>query len=126
MEAPMPETTRQDNPNIIFGGAELRRRLDVSEMSVWRWVKAGKFPPPDLRINGRRYWRERTYVKWLKDQLVAETARRDRDISTTEDASLEGIDQLGHNGGAPLDDVAKQRDLPVTKVEKNKRGGKNG
>ena len=72
----MIEANQQENPNTIFGGAELRRRLDVSEMSVWRWIEKGIFPPPDLRINGRRYWREGTYSGWVEAQAEAEATRR--------------------------------------------------
>lgn len=28
---------------------------DVSEMTIWRWVKAGIMPEP-IKINGRNYW----------------------------------------------------------------------
>jgi predicted DNA-binding transcriptional regulator AlpA len=73
----MTQSHQQENPDIIFGGAELRRRLDVSDMSVWRWVDKGIFPPPDLRINGRKYWREETYTKWVEAQAEAEAVRRD-------------------------------------------------
>jgi hypothetical protein len=76
MEPQMTQFSQQENPNIIFGGAELRRRLDVSDMSVWRWVDQGIFPPPDLRINGRKYWREETYTKWVEAQAEVETTRR--------------------------------------------------
>jgi hypothetical protein len=65
------------NPNDIFGSREFRRRQgDVSPMTQHRREKAGTLPPPDLRINGRKYWREGTYAKWLKDQLGAEATRR--------------------------------------------------
>ena len=72
----MPDTIQHDDPDALVSGPSMRQRLNVCAMTEDRWVKAGKFPPPDLRINGRKYWRERTYAKWLKDQLEAETARR--------------------------------------------------
>ena len=73
----MPETIQQDEPNALISGPNLRRRLNICAMTEGRWEKAGRFPPPDLRINGRKYWREETYARWLVDQQEAEAARRD-------------------------------------------------
>ena len=122
----MPDITQDDDPDALVSGPNMRSRIGKCSMTMDRWERAGKFPPPDLRINGRKYWRERTYAKWLRDQLAAETARRDRDISTAKDASPEIVDQLGHNGGPPLDDAVKQSDSPAIKVGGKMRSGKNG
>lgn len=32
---------------------------DVSDMTLWRWVKDGKLPQP-IKINKRNYWAEST------------------------------------------------------------------
>jgi predicted DNA-binding transcriptional regulator AlpA len=39
-----------------------------SRMTIWRWVKEKKFPPPIKLHNGRNYWRARRVRRWLKDQ----------------------------------------------------------
>jgi len=100
-------------------------------MTGGRWEKAGKFPPPDLRINGRKYWTEETYARWLADQQDAEAARRDHDTSSAEDtkiadAYLETKDQLGHNGTPSLDDAVPQTDPLINIPGSNIRGGENG
>ena len=73
----MPETIQQDEPNTLVSGPSIRSRTGKCSMTMDRWEKAGKFPPPDLRINGRKYWTEETYARWLADQQDAEAARRD-------------------------------------------------
>jgi predicted DNA-binding transcriptional regulator AlpA len=40
----------------LINRRELRQRIPVSDMSVWRWIRAGIFPAP-LKINNRNYWR---------------------------------------------------------------------
>ncbi len=73
----MLENTQLENPDDLFGSREFRRRQgDVSTMTQHRREKSGILPPPDLRINGRKYWREGTYAKWLKDKLKTEAAHR--------------------------------------------------
>lgn len=48
----------------------VRERLGgVSEMTLWRWLRAEalKFPQP-VRINGRRYFLEAEVAAWLDAQ----------------------------------------------------------
>ena len=73
----MQENIEYENPDDLFGTGEFRRRQGgVSSMTQHRREQAGILPPPDLRINGRKYWREGTYAKWLKDKLKIEAAHR--------------------------------------------------
>jgi predicted DNA-binding transcriptional regulator AlpA len=46
----------QPAPERLINRRELRQRIPASDMTVWRWIKAGIFPAP-LKINGRNYWR---------------------------------------------------------------------
>lgn len=46
---------------------------DVSEMTIWRWRRAGLWPEPDVTINGRHYWRRST-VQRAVAALVARNA----------------------------------------------------
>ena len=41
----------------------LRALVPVSDMTIWRWMQAGHFPPP-IKIHGRNYW-------WLDEALAA-------------------------------------------------------
>jgi len=50
----------------------ISRRLDTKDIenltgkhrcTIWRWVKAGKFPAPQY-INGQRSWTEDVIVEW--------------------------------------------------------------
>jgi predicted DNA-binding transcriptional regulator AlpA len=43
----------------------LRRKLGVSEMTVWRWLAAGRFPEPDVVVNRRRFWKVSTVSSWM-------------------------------------------------------------
>lgn len=36
------------------------QRYGVTDMTLHRWVRSRQFPPPDLIINRRRYWKHRT------------------------------------------------------------------
>jgi hypothetical protein len=66
------------SPNDLFGTPEFRRRQgNVSPMTQHRREKAGILPPPDVRINGRKYWREETYANWIAAQAEAEDVRRE-------------------------------------------------
>ncbi|MCW5750878.1 MAG: AlpA family phage regulatory protein [Alphaproteobacteria bacterium] len=52
----------------------LVRAGGVSEMTVWRWVKAGTFPRP-IKIGAHRVgWLESEFLAWL----AARAAERDR------------------------------------------------
>jgi prophage regulatory protein len=61
------------NSNTQVGGRrwlnrrQLRNCVPVSDMTVWRWEAAGKFPR-HLTINGRSYWREDEVLRW-QDQF---------------------------------------------------------
>ena len=42
----------------------LRQLIPASDMTVWRWERAGKFPKR-IAINGRNYWRKDEIDDWL-------------------------------------------------------------
>lgn len=43
---------------------------DVSDMTIWRWLKQRDFPKPAY-IGSRRFWREAEVVAWLDAQSTA-------------------------------------------------------
>lgn len=45
-----------------------------SRVTLWRWVAAGHFPPPDRLLPGtphRKAWRRATVDAWLQNQKAA-------------------------------------------------------
>jgi predicted DNA-binding transcriptional regulator AlpA len=44
---------------------DLLRRFGVSDVTLWRWVKAGKFPSP-VRLGNTRslFWARDTILAW--------------------------------------------------------------
>ncbi len=46
-----------DPPDRLVGTVERRRRIPVSDMTIWRWEKAGIFPK-HISIGGRNFWRD--------------------------------------------------------------------
>lgn len=57
-------------PDQLLTRAMLRELVPVSDMAVWRWVRAGKFPAP-VKFNGRNYWRSSEIASWLRAQSAA-------------------------------------------------------
>ena len=45
----------------------LRGLVPVSDMTIWRWERDGRFPR-HLSINGRNYWRLGEVRAWLESQ----------------------------------------------------------
>lgn len=50
---------------------QVRKRYNVTDMSLWRWQKNPDlgFPAP-MVINRRRYWRECDLVEWERKQAA--------------------------------------------------------
>jgi predicted DNA-binding transcriptional regulator AlpA len=46
----------------------------VSEMTLFRWIQKRGFPPPDLRVGQRRFWRVSTVEAWIERQILRPTA----------------------------------------------------
>lgn len=62
----LPETT-------LLDARDIKRLAPVSDMSIWRWVKAGEFPRP-IKISRRNYWRSDEISAWLEQQSAARSA----------------------------------------------------
>ena len=62
VEAP-PSMERQR----LINRRQLQETIPVSQMTLWRWTRAGAFPAP-IRIAGRNYWREDQIRQWLQSQ----------------------------------------------------------
>ena len=55
----------QTPADIYLTATQIRARYNVSDMSIWRWLRDPhlKFPQPII-INRRRYWRLSELVSW--------------------------------------------------------------
>jgi predicted DNA-binding transcriptional regulator AlpA len=51
----------------LISRTELRRFVPISDMGLWRWLRAGKFPRP-VYIGARRYWTASSITRWLADR----------------------------------------------------------
>ena len=61
-------TDETTEPDRLWGRKKVAAVLDVSITTLWRLVRAGKFPPP-LRISaGRVGWRARRVLQWIDEQ----------------------------------------------------------
>jgi predicted DNA-binding transcriptional regulator AlpA len=56
MKEPSPSGNDQIERSRLINRQQLREIIPASDMSVWRWIKAGVFPEP-IKIGGRNYWR---------------------------------------------------------------------
>ena len=68
----MTETAKLDSI-IILNSREVCRVVGgISKMTLHRWMRDGRvaFPPPDIQINGRRFWREPTVTAWLEQRAA--------------------------------------------------------
>lgn len=63
-----------DAPELeLLPTAEVKRRVPMSDATLWRWVKAGAFPKP-LRIVGKNFWRGDEIAAWIERQSAARPA----------------------------------------------------
>jgi predicted DNA-binding transcriptional regulator AlpA len=44
------------NLNLVNSSGARAKLANCSRMTIWRWVREGKIPPP-MKINSRNYWR---------------------------------------------------------------------
>ncbi len=59
-----------DLPDRLMARRQLRQMIPNSDMSIWRWEKAGTFPK-HIKINGRNYWRLSEVAAWLEQHAAA-------------------------------------------------------
>ena len=54
-------------------GRQVRGRYNVSDMTIWRWLRTDKlrFPKPVI-INGRRYWHLEELEGWERARAAGE------------------------------------------------------
>lgn len=57
-------------PDELLTAEMVRKLTKVTDMSIWRWMKAGTFPKP-MRIHRRNYWRMSDIKAWLASLAAA-------------------------------------------------------
>ena len=64
------EPIEPKNLNRLISTADVRRMFgDVSDMTIWRWLKDANlnFPKP-IYVLRRRFWREAELIEWISSQ----------------------------------------------------------
>ncbi|MEO3428927.1 helix-turn-helix domain-containing protein [Pelagibius sp. CAU 1746] len=62
-----------------FTRAQICAQLGIDRTTLWRWLKAGRFPGADLAIDGRPAWSARAVTEWRRAEaewLEAEEMRK--------------------------------------------------
>lgn len=65
---PIPPATATEDGFMSAG--TVRQFLDVPDRTLRRWISAGRFPPPDLRIGKSLRWRRSTVLAWVAEKTV--------------------------------------------------------
>lgn len=56
----------------LMGCARILGVLQISPVTLWRWIRVGIFPEPSAYIAKRRYWRESVVNAWLEKKAPRE------------------------------------------------------
>lgn len=48
---------------------KVSKKTGLSRQTIWRYIKANKFPPPQ-KVGNRNCWLKSTINDWIDDQLV--------------------------------------------------------
>jgi predicted DNA-binding transcriptional regulator AlpA len=59
------ETDSQGGDPALDGTACRAYVGNICEMTRWRWEREREFPPPDIVIGRRNFWRRSTLDAWL-------------------------------------------------------------
>ena len=63
-------TTQNFNTNLYVRAPSLLKRWDISDMTLWRWLQAGKLPQPKY-INGKRVWLQ-SEIEQAEESLLSD------------------------------------------------------
>lgn len=65
----------QADPFALLGTSDVQALLGVSRITIFRWVRDGAFPPPDMVIGGVRAikrWRRATVDDWIQRRIAGD------------------------------------------------------
>ncbi len=117
---PLNSTSTQETPARYFNTKQAATYLGFSTQFLEIARHKGDGPQYIKLAKAVRY-RQEDLDEWMASHIQKHTA----DMSLR-DAFPEPIDQLGRNGGPPLDDAVERDVPPAKKVGRKKRGDKNG
>jgi predicted DNA-binding transcriptional regulator AlpA len=67
-----PPAAESSIPSLsILNARDTAKLLRIGIRTFWRWVQAGQFPPPDVRLGRVLRWRRETIDAWLAGQSAA-------------------------------------------------------
>jgi prophage regulatory protein len=52
-------------PDSLLSIQHIRSIINVSDVTLFRWIRGGKFPAPAKRMNRVRYWKAADIQQWL-------------------------------------------------------------
>lgn len=64
--------------NDLLSFPEVEELLCASRVTINRWIKAGKFPPPlvfNNAHNATKYWEKKLIHSWIKDHMPKDKFR---------------------------------------------------
>ena len=64
---PIPPVMTTEDP--LWSAKTVREYVDAPDRTFRRWLSAGRFPPPDLRIGTSLRWRRSTVLAWVQEKL---------------------------------------------------------
>ena len=62
-----------DDEDLVPSPIVKKENGGISDMTLWRWTRDPRirFPPPDVVINGRKYWKRKT-LRQHRQRILSE------------------------------------------------------
>jgi hypothetical protein len=69
-----------DDEDLVPSRIVKKENGGISDMTLWRWTRDPRirFPPPDVVINGRKYWKRKT-LRQHGQRILSEHGGHDRE-----------------------------------------------
>lgn len=58
-------------PTVIMRPAQVAERIGIHRVTLYKWVREGRFPPPAKLGPNTVAWRASTVEAWLDEQFAA-------------------------------------------------------
>ena len=67
LQSPEAAVTKRQREALLMDVSDVAAALAVGQRTLWRWVAAGTFPPPDISIGAKvRRWKRATVEAWIE------------------------------------------------------------
>lgn len=51
----------EHNIKLVYSSQEIMQLFNIHQSTLFRWLKKGTFPPPDIKLNAKsKFWRKTT------------------------------------------------------------------